>query len=91
MAALQKKANLDDDTVAHLRVFEAHNGKIYRESKRDLGIAALNEFVTLYAERIPQEEIDMTEGEFVINCFNFDREPGKPHGVPFKFVVKPVS
>lgn len=91
VAGLQKKANLDDDTVKHIRIFEAHNGKIYKELKDDFSIAGLNEFVTLYAERIPKEELELSGGARLINAFNFDREPGKPHGVPFKFVVKPVS
>lgn len=91
LVGLQKKVNLDDEAIKHVRIFEAHNGKIYNELKEDFSIAGLNEFVTLYAELIPQEELDMTDGERLINAFNFDREPGKPHGVPFKFVVKPVS
>ncbi|TQB70857.1 hypothetical protein MPDQ_008023 [Monascus purpureus] len=89
LVGLQKKANLDDDTIRHVRVFEAHSGKIYKELRDDFSITGLNEFVTLYAEKIPQEELNMSEGERLINAFNFDREPGKPHGVPFKFVVKP--
>lgn len=91
LVGLQKKANLDDDTIRHVRVFEAHSGKIYKELRGDFSITGLNEFVTLYAEKIPQEELNMSEGERLINAFNFDREPGKPHGVPLKFVVKPVS
>lgn len=91
LAGLQKKANLDDDTIRRVRLFESHSGKVYKELKEDFSVTGINEFVTLYAEKIPDEELNMEEGERLINAFNFDREPSKPHGVPFRFVVKPVS
>lgn len=91
LAALQKKANIDDETMQDVRVYEAHSGKIYKDLSDTFNIAGVNEFVTLYAEKVPEEEANLQEGERVINAFNFDREPNKPHGVPFKFVVKPVS
>jgi ubiquitin carboxyl-terminal hydrolase 7 len=91
LAGLQKKVNLDDDTIRDVRVYEAHTGKIYKELNESFNIAGVNEFVSLYAEKIPGDELKMAEGERTISAFNFDREPNKPHGVPFKFVVKPVS
>lgn len=91
LVGLQKKVNLDDDTIRDVRVYEAHTGKIYKELNEGFSIAGVNEYVSLYAEKIPVEELNMAEGERTINAFNFDREPNKPHGVPFKFVVKPVS
>lgn len=91
LAGLQKKAGFDDETIRDARVYETHGGKIYREFQSDSKIAGLNEYVVLYAERTPEDELNMEEGERTINAFNFDREPSRPHGVPFKFVIKPVS
>lgn len=91
IAGFQKKANLDEDSTGNLRIYEGHSGKIYKELGEDFKVTGLNEYVTLYAENIPEEELNMEEGERTIYAFNFDREPNKPHGVPFKFVVKPVS
>lgn len=91
LAALQKKAGLDEETVQDVRVYEAHSGKIYKELSDNFSIAGINEFVTLYAEKVPEEEANMQEGERTINAFSFDREPNKTHGVPFKFILKPVS
>ncbi|RAL09179.1 ubiquitin-specific protease UBP15 [Aspergillus homomorphus CBS 101889] len=87
IAGVQKKANLEDD--GDIRVYETHGGKIYREFQPDSKIAGINEFVTLYAEKYPEEELNMQEGERTLNAFNFDREVSRPHGVPFKFVMKP--
>lgn len=88
---LQKKLNLEQDDVRNLRIFEAHSGKFYKEHELDSKIAGVNDFVPLYAEKIPEDEINMEEDERTISAFSFDREPSKPHGVPFTFVMKPVS
>lgn len=86
---LQKKLNLEEDAIKDLRVFEAHSGKFYREHQQDSKISGINDFVPLYAEKIPEEELNLEQRERVISAFNFDREPNRPHGVPFKFVMKP--
>lgn len=88
---LQKKLNLEEDEVQNLRVFEAHSGKLYKEHQKNSKIASVNDFVPLYAEKIPEEELKMEQGERTVSAFSFDREPNRPHGVPFKFAVKPVS
>ncbi|PWY79654.1 ubiquitin C-terminal hydrolase [Aspergillus heteromorphus CBS 117.55] len=89
IAGLQKKANLDDDTIRETRVYEAHNGKIYKEFQEDSKISGINDFVLLFAERVPEEETNMQEGERTLNAFNFDRDASRPYGVPFKIVMKP--
>ncbi|KAL4929658.1 ubiquitin-specific protease UBP15 [Aspergillus undulatus] len=88
LAGLQKKANLDDETVANTRVYEVHNFKIYKEFSPDSKFGGSNDFVALYAEKIPEEELELDVGDRTINAFNFDKETNKPHGVPFKFVMK---
>lgn len=91
LAALQKKADIDDESMHDVRIYEAQNGKLHKELRHDLTITGLNEYVSLYAEKIPEEELNMQGDERLITAFNFDREPTKSHGIPFKFVVKPVS
>ncbi|EDN02652.1 conserved hypothetical protein [Histoplasma mississippiense (nom. inval.)] len=89
LLSFRKRANLDEETSKNLRCYEVYGGKVYKEIPENYSILSLSDYVTLYIERIPQEELDMQEGEFKIDCFNFDKEPNKPHGVPFRFVVKP--
>lgn len=74
-----------------IRLYEAHNSKIHKELSEDYPVASITDFVTLFAESIPEEERATGEGDNFIYAFHFDKEPNKPHGVPFKFVVKPVS
>lgn len=88
--ALQKKANFDEKVIQEMKLYEAHSGKLYKELKDDTNVSAINEYSTLYAARTPAEELNMEDDDRLVSAFNFDREPNRTHGVPFKFVVKPV-
>lgn len=90
--SLQKKLKLSDEVVNTLRLYEVHNFRIYRELTSDTSVAAFNDFVTIYAEPIPQEEQEADpETDRAVYAYHFDKEPNKMHGVPFKFIVKGVS
>ena len=89
IAALSKKLSLIPSITQLVRIYEAHAGKVYKELAEDLVILGINEYVTLYAEKIPEDELNASEDDRAIFCFHFDKEPTKPHGVPFKFVLKP--
>lgn len=77
--------------MQNTRVYEAHAGKVYKELPEDFSVAGINESIILYAEVIPEEEQNAVEGDTAIYCFHYDKEPSKVHGIPFKFVIKPVS
>ncbi len=89
--SLQRKANIDDETLSNLRIYEAHNFKVYKELDADYQVATISEYMNLYAEVIPEEERNPVNGDTDIYCFHFDKEPNKPHGIPFIFLVKPVG
>jgi len=90
IAGLIKKAKLDDESSkGPIRMYESYNNKIYKELLRDYGVVSITEYVNLVAERIPEEEINANPGHF-INAFHFQGEPNKPHGIPFRFLIKPV-
>ena len=74
-----------------VRIYEAHSGKVYKELGQDYPVATMSDYVTLYAEVVPEEEFNAEEGDMALYAFHFDKEPNKSHGVPFKFLVKPVN
>jgi ubiquitin carboxyl-terminal hydrolase 7 len=87
---LIKKAKLDDEnSKGPIRMYETHNSKVYKELLRDYGVVSITDYVSLIAERIPEEEINANPRHF-INAFHFQGEPNKPHGIPFRFLIKPV-
>jgi ubiquitin carboxyl-terminal hydrolase 7 len=88
---LQKKLGLDDEKTSLLRFYQAHNGKVYKELTNTYTVASVNEFVQLYAESTPEDEAQMAEEDVPIFAFHFNKEPNKIHGVPFKFILRPVS
>lgn len=91
LTALQKKANLDEDTIQGMRLFDVLGGKLRSELRGDSSVTNIPENSTIYAEKIPAEELHMEPDDRLINCFSFDREPSRTHGIPFKFVVKHVG
>ncbi|KAK3050993.1 ubiquitin-specific protease ubp15 [Extremus antarcticus] len=91
LATLQKKAALPDELLDQIRFYESHTYKVYKILPISHGVQALNEFMTVYAERIPEEERESDKEETVdrlVNCFHFEKEPSKAHGIPFIFLLK---
>lgn len=89
-AILAKKANFDRDLTSKLRIYETNNAKIYREYRNESPISILSEYSNLFVEIIPEEERKAEENSSVISCYHYDKDPNKPHGIPFRFVVKQV-
>jgi ubiquitin carboxyl-terminal hydrolase 7 len=89
IAGIAKKLNLDETATNHIRVYEVHGSKIHKELTEDSNVHGVNEFTNLCAEKIPDEELQATEDDRAIYCYHFDKEPSKPHGIPFRFFLKP--
>jgi len=49
----------------------------------------MNDYTRIVAERVPEEEMDVEDGDF-IQVFHFQNEPSRIHGIPFRFLVKEV-
>ena len=45
----------------------------------------------LSLQEVPREELEADDADKVISVFHFSKEVSRTHGVPFRFVVKPVS
>lgn len=90
---LQEKVKLKDEDIERLHFFLASQGKFQKDLDSTFQVAGLQEYVQLFAELTPLEELQAGEDDKIIHAFHFYREPSKPHsnGVPFKFVVKHVS
>ncbi|KAF1813874.1 ubiquitin carboxyl-terminal hydrolase-like protein [Eremomyces bilateralis CBS 781.70] len=85
---LAKKAGLDQETAQRLRVYEVHAHKIHKVLTADYPVSSLNEYSSFFAEKIPEEEDAADEGDRHVLTFHYDKEPSKPHNVPFVFLVK---
>jgi ubiquitin carboxyl-terminal hydrolase 7 len=88
---LQRKAGIPDDVVSRIRFYETHNFKVFRECPINYPVTSFQEYIGLYAEPTPEEEMDPGEGEVLGTAFHFDKETGKAHGHPFIFLIKEVQ
>ena len=90
VAALQNKVGLSEEVARNLRFIEVHSSKVYKELPLDQSVQSFSDYITVYAERTPQDELDADDAvDRAVYAFHFDKDPSKTHGIPFKFVVKP--
>ncbi|ETS80785.1 hypothetical protein PFICI_08314 [Pestalotiopsis fici W106-1] len=86
--ALVKKAGIDDEqTGGRIRVYEIHHNKVFRELPPSYPVLSINEYTDVVAERIPEEELDADERDF-IKVLHFQQDSSRVHGIPFKFLLK---
>ncbi|CAK4019050.1 ubiquitin carboxyl-terminal hydrolase 5 [Lecanosticta acicola] len=87
---MSKKLQLPQEIAEQIRFYEVHSNKVYKVLPPSHSVVALNEFMTVYAERRPEEEkeLDEAKGDRHLYCFHFEKDPSKSHGVPFIFVMK---
>ena len=91
---LLKQVQLTQMGAGRIRVFEvAWDGRTPKEfvGSEMIGDIAGPDPVKLFAEEIPREELEFGAHDKIVNVFHFAGDVTRTHGVPFKFVVKPVS
>ena len=90
---LAKQVKLPENQArTKIRLFEvSKDGKTQKEFTGSEMIGNIPDPVELYAEEIPREELEADDTDKIISVFHFSKEVSRTHGVPFRFVVKPVS
>lgn len=84
---LVRKAGIPSEAEGgRIRVYETSSHRFHRELGRGFSVLNINEYSTLYAERIPKQELDAEENH-LIQVFHFHSEPSRVHGVPFRFLL----
>ncbi|CAO3579210.1 unnamed protein product [Absidia cylindrospora] len=70
-----------------VRLFEAINNKYRREIDLNDPISTISDNAQLYAEELPEEELNMGPDDIFTNVFHYQRDINRTHSVPFKFLV----
>jgi ubiquitin carboxyl-terminal hydrolase 7 len=83
LEALQTKANISDEVMQKVRVYEAHNNKFYKSLAPDFQVMGIGEYLQLYAAAFPDDESTKK-----ITVFHYDKDVSKVHGIPFQFSLK---
>lgn len=85
--ALVKKAKIPGEAEGgRIRIFETSQHRFFRELKRDYPVISMNDYAQVYAERVPDEELQASENS-LISVFHFHPDPSRAHSVPFKFLL----
>ncbi|KAL2268587.1 hypothetical protein VTJ83DRAFT_3433 [Remersonia thermophila] len=86
---LLKKAKLPSEGEAGpMRIYEISNHKFFRELSREYPVISINDYATVIAERIPPEDVEVTDPSHFIAVFQYHVEPSRTHGIPFRFLLK---
>ncbi|KAI2777264.1 cysteine proteinase [Daldinia loculata] len=86
--AFVKKAQIKDEHEGgRIRVYEIHHHKFHRELVPNYPVLSINDYTDVIAERIPEEEVDADERDF-IKVIHFQNDASRVHGIPFKFLLK---
>jgi ubiquitin carboxyl-terminal hydrolase 7 len=93
-ALIKKHTTIPPEVHDRIRLFDIRNHKEYKEFQlpQALSTASVDTSygTNFYAEAVPQEEDDAGEQDKVIIVVHFSKDFTRHHGVPVKFVVKPV-
>ncbi|KAI5867169.1 cysteine proteinase [Durotheca rogersii] len=86
--ALTKKAQIQDEQEGgRIRVYEINHHKFFRDLAPNYPVVSLNDYADIIAERIPEEEADADDRDF-IRVVHFQNDSSRVHGIPFKFLLK---
>lgn len=88
---LARKANVPREQIRRIRLFETHANRIYKIPSDQYAVLNFMDLANLYAELVPEEEVDFSAEDRLISAYHFDKELPKGHGIPFQFLVKRVS
>ncbi|KTW29759.1 hypothetical protein T552_00966 [Pneumocystis carinii B80] len=87
--ALIQKLNISSDLIDRFHIFGAHLNRVYKDFDLSYPIASLQDFLLLYAEMIPEDELNLEKDDQYVNVYHFQKEPARSHGIPFRFIIKP--
>lgn len=85
LEALQKKANVSDELMPTVRLYEVHMHRFHKTLPRDHQVVSMYDYTQLYAASFPEDDSSKQ-----IWAFHYDKEPSKPHGIPFQLALKEV-
>ena len=77
--------------TGELRLIEVFNNRVSRVFSNNEPVKSLNDYSTFYAEEIPSDHLHLAEGDQLVPCFHFHKDPYSSHGIPFLFLLKAVS
>lgn len=89
--SLRKNVKLSEEGSGQIRIFEIHSGRVQKTFSGSEAVRDVQDQIELFAEEIPVDEAKATEADRIVNCYHFFKDAGRAHGIPFKFVIKPVS
>jgi ubiquitin carboxyl-terminal hydrolase 7 len=91
---VKKLPNISTEISDRIRLFDVHAHKEYKEflPSQTLTTTSIETSygASFFAEAVPMEELEMAELDRFVIVIHFTKELTRLHGIPVKFVLKPV-
>lgn len=88
---LRKEVKLQPAGSGQIRIFEIGNGTAQRIFNGTEPVRDVSDSIELFAEEVPLDELESEESKRIVPVFHYNKEPNRTHGIPFRFVLLPVS
>ncbi|KAI9598113.1 cysteine proteinase, partial [Syncephalis fuscata] len=81
--ALLDTIKLTSTGTNQIRILQTLNGKINSCLIEDMPLEKLSNMYTIIAEEVPEDEVELMDGETLISVVHFTKEPTRTHSNPF--------
>lgn len=88
---LRKEVKLQPNGSGLIRIFEIVRGCSQKTFTGSEAVRDIPDTTELFAEEVPIDEAEAGESERVVPVYHYNKEPTRAHGIPFRFVLLPVS
>jgi ubiquitin carboxyl-terminal hydrolase 7 len=85
---LAAKLQLPSEQAQALRLYETHSNRYQKHSDPTASVQTLQEYSTLYAELVTEDDVKQNETDRQIQVVHFQKEPTRSHGIPFTFWLR---
>lgn len=82
-----------ENSSMKIKLFTIHDGRTQKPFAGGEILRDVTDVEDIYAEEVQQEELvhgEEKDGK-IIDVYHFQKEQTRHHGIPFKFLIKPVS
>lgn len=91
---LKEKANIPEQDISRIKMWGASNSRLHKMFTDNYPVISLVDSTQIYAAVSPEEEYDFVKSEVappdqrLIFALHFQKDPHRPHGIPFTFILR---
>jgi ubiquitin carboxyl-terminal hydrolase 7 len=91
---LKVRANVPENEVSRIKMWGASSSRLHKMFTDNYPVISLVDSTQIYAAVSPEEEFEFIKSEVaptderLVFALHFQKEPHRPHGIPFTFILR---